>query len=81
MNITENLTVKWQHSVENKTTICIVDAHEGEFIGVAKCSKSDPFVKKEGRRLSLMRALQASTLDKNTRTFVWKALRDKNVKI
>lgn len=81
MNITENLSVKWQHSVENKSTKCIVDSHEGEFTGIAKCSKSDPFVKKEGRRLSLMRALKFSNLSKATRTLIWKTLRDRKVHI
>ena len=81
MNITENLSVKWQHDLETKSTKCTIDSLQGEFEGVAKCSKIDPFVKKEGRKLSLMRALNVSNLDKTTRTLVWKTLRNRNVHI
>ena len=89
MNITENLSIKWRHVVDEKspdklyfaTTECVIESLYGEYKGVAKCSSKDSFVKREGRKLSLIRALKNSDLNKQTRTEIWNTLRKKGVKL
>ena len=39
--------------------------------GFAMCSGADEFRKATGRKIALLRAMQAAGLSKSTRTFVW----------
>lgn len=52
-------------------TDCTLIINETESHGQAFCSVSDRFDKETGRKVSLARALEASGVDKDTRTEVW----------
>lgn len=61
------------HSVETVASVNLND--EEHLIGNSVCSYKDRFVKEEGRKLALTRALQLC-FDKPTRKQVWEAYFD-----
>ncbi len=70
----ENLKIKW--SYEDRITYCrIYEANELIVAASAQCSVDDTRVKDKGRKISLSRALQLYTSDKNLRSRVWEAYR------
>jgi hypothetical protein len=54
-------------------TDCVIEDSTGDtkVLGTARCSDKDMFSKNEGRKLSLVRALQKLTDDKETRQKFW----------
>lgn len=86
------LNIKWRHyvrdmakngHVSNRQTECSIETNAKTVLarGVAYCSKDDNFNYKLGKRLSLLRALKCGKATRDIKVMVFKALREKGVKI
>lgn len=81
MQVNENITVDWRHNVANKQTICAITVNDRQVQGVSRVRTGDAYNKKIGRKLSLVRAISLSGLDRENRTAIWQKARDKGVKL
>ena len=65
-------TVTWVHDVEHRQTMCFIESPNGQiYTGFARVHPEDKYVKAIGRKVSLAKALQNITSNKNIRKFFW----------
>jgi len=57
------------------------DESEELYIGIAKCHENDNYCRETGRKISLTRAMQNSTLSKHERRLVWEAYLGRKEKV
>jgi hypothetical protein len=81
MKITDKIKLDFRHNTEQKVTACILTNGEQEFVGYARCSESDSFDRKIGRKLALVRVLKDCNLNREERTKIWQTLRERGVKL
>lgn len=72
-----NIEIRWNHqrNVPAPITVCEVKIDEDRYLGTSKCSLNDNFCKDCGRKISLSRALDKTTLSKEKRFKIWEEYR------
>jgi hypothetical protein len=86
MKITNDITLDFHHSVEEKKTSCVITKGNNQYVGVAKCNPKDSFARPIGRKLSLTRILAKELngnriLNREERTKIWDVLKEKRVNL
>ncbi len=85
MQINDQITVDWHHSVKRRKTVCVIAVNENRVQGVSRAHSKDLYSKKEGRKHSLCRALtlatEANLTGREERTEVWSTMKNKGVKL
>lgn len=68
--------IQFEHHINHGRTICCVKLGD-KIISKeeANCSEKDNYNRKEGRRISMDRALRSADLSKEERTNIWEAYR------
>jgi len=81
IQVNENITVDWRHNVAKKQTTCAITVDDRQVLGVSRVRTGDAYNKRIGRKLSLVRAIDLSGLDRENRTAIWQTVRNKGVKL
>lgn len=86
MQVNQQTQVSWHHDVKKRKTVCVINVNDNQVQGVARAHSGDIFSKKEGRKRSLVRAIdlakEANLLtDRAERTAIWTVLKEKKVNL
>ena len=74
----KEILISFSHAKDKKSTTCVATIVKNKeaktFVGIARLSSKDQFVKEKGRKVSLTRAIH--NLPKEDRKLVWETYRN-----